>query len=525
MRFFTKFTLCLTIMLFLLIIFIMNCDKNDKPTKGDTQSPVVNITYPPNNSTVSGIVNVTADASDNVGVTKVDFYIDGQSEYSDNNEPWLYEWNAGVLPDNSQHTIYTKAYDKAGNTGTSSVIVVTVQAGNNPPYTPSSPTPSNGATNQSVDVDLSWSGGDPDGDPVTYDVYFGTSSSPPLVAAGRTSTTYNPATLDYNTKYYWKIVATDNRGGQATGPVWSFTTSSKVQLIGNYNTPDCAMAVFITNNYAYVADDDGGLQIINISNPSNPTLTGNYDTLNSAWDVFVAGSYAYVADGGIHGYGLKIINVSNPSSPTSTGTYNTPGSAEEVLVSGSYAYLAHYSTEYGQSGFYVIDISNPANPALKGYCGPPFYAHGVFLSGKYAYVADMNGLIIIDISIPSIPIPVGYFDTPMAAMAVFVSGNYAFVAIQDAGLQIINIGDPSTPTLAGSYDTPGSAEDVFVSGNYAYVADADSGLQIINVSDPSAPYLAGSYDTPDYAWGVFIYGNYIYVADCESGIVILQFVP
>jgi Ca2+-binding RTX toxin-like protein len=61
-------------------------------------------------------------------------------------------------------------------------------------------------------------------------------------------------------------------------------------------------------NYAYVADLDSGLQIINISNPAAPTLTGTYDTTGYAQGVQVVGNYAYVAD---NDGGLKILNVSD----------------------------------------------------------------------------------------------------------------------------------------------------------------------------------------------------------------------
>ncbi len=98
--------------------------------------------------------------------------------------------------------------------------------GNNPPNTPSNPNPANGATGVSTTPTLSWTGGDPDGNPVTYDVYFGTSTSPPLVANNQASTTYIPGTLSSGTTYYWKIVAEDSLGATTSGPTWSFTTAS-----------------------------------------------------------------------------------------------------------------------------------------------------------------------------------------------------------------------------------------------------------------------------------------------------------
>ena len=122
-------------------------------------------------------------------------------------------------------TYYWKivAWDNHGATTEGPIWSFTTKY-NNPPNTPSSPSPPNAATNVNLNADLSWSGGDPDGDNVTYDVYFGVSSSPPKVITNQSGTTYDPGTLNYNTTYYWKIVAWDEHGATTSGPIWHFTT-------------------------------------------------------------------------------------------------------------------------------------------------------------------------------------------------------------------------------------------------------------------------------------------------------------
>lgn len=96
---------------------------------------------------------------------------------------------------------------------------------NQPPNVPSNPNPSNGSTGVSVNANLSWTCSDPDGDSLTYDVYFGVGSSPPKVASNISVSTYNPETLAYYTYYYWRIVAWDSHGASRAGPLWYFRTA------------------------------------------------------------------------------------------------------------------------------------------------------------------------------------------------------------------------------------------------------------------------------------------------------------
>ncbi|MDB9453189.1 DUF4347 domain-containing protein, partial [Dolichospermum circinale CS-541/06] len=286
-------------------------------------------------------------------------------------------------------------------------------------------------------------------------------------------------------------------------------------LVGNYDTSGYAYGVQVVGNYAYVADSDSGLQIIDISNPTTPTLKGNYDTSGYAYGVQVVGNYAYVADGNS---GLQIIDISNPTTPTLKGNYDTSGYAQGVQVVGNYAYVADR-----YSGLQIIDVSNPTTPTLKGNYVTTGGALGVQVVGNYAYVADYySGLQIIDISNPTNPTLKGNYDTSYYAYGVQVVGNYAYVADYGSGLQIIDISNPTNPTLKGHYDTSGDALGVQVVGNYAYVAVNESGLQIIDISDPTNPTLKGNYDTSGYAQSVQVVGNYAYVADYESGLQIID---
>jgi VCBS repeat-containing protein len=191
---------------------------NDPPIANDDyyttdEDVILNITAPGvlTNDTDAENDPLTASLVDDVSHGSLTLNSNGGFEYS---------------PDINYNGIDTFAYqaydgNEYSNTAT---VTITINSINDPPRIPSNPDPSDGETNVNVEIILGWTGGDPDGDDVTYDVYFGDSSPPPLVFDNQTSTNYNPGTLELYTTYYWQIVAWDENGVSTSGPIWSFTT-------------------------------------------------------------------------------------------------------------------------------------------------------------------------------------------------------------------------------------------------------------------------------------------------------------
>jgi len=222
------------------------------------------------------------------------------------------------------------------------------------------------------------------------------------------------------------------------------TNPSSPTLRGQYATGDSM--VWVSGDYAYLARNHT-LVILDIRDPANPISRSSYPMPQGSTPsaVKVANGLAYVAchyvGGGPNKGGLQIVNVANPTSPTLRGSYAIPTmGAYDVFVQGGLAYMA-----CGGAGLRILDVNNPSSPTLRGWCDISS-AWGVSVAGGMAYVAGGDGLVVVDIGNPAQPKPFGSYDMGSAGEAAFATGGLAYMADKDTGLWILRYVPPVAPT-------------------------------------------------------------------------------
>jgi hypothetical protein len=222
---------------------------------------------------------------------------------------------------------------------------------------------------------------------------------------------------------------------------------------------------------------------------------GSATLLNFAHDAVLDGDLAYLVG---RSTGLQIVDMSDPTQPVVVEVHDTVGAGARVKgidVKGGYLYIAD-----GDSGLLIYDLNDLPTSTL--YQTPLFSASDVEVVGDIAYVTysgiptQDSGVEILDVSDPTSPIFLGSFITDGFAREVTVEGTTVYVSDSDNGLVILDASDPSLPQLLGTFPTSGSLRtDAVIVGNTAFVVSFFSeSFQIIDVSDPTSPALLGELD-------------------------------
>lgn len=267
--------------------------------------------------------------------------------------------------------------------------------------------------------------------------------------------------------------------------------------------------------FALVADGSGGLVVVDISRPNQPSQTARYESLDSIQDISVQGSLVAAA---ARDQGVSLLDLSNPAKPVQIALGNTPGDARAVTLQGTLVYTADFSR-----GLQILDISDLSQPSLIGFRDTPEKVVGLDAVGSIVFAVDgQAGLWVYDASNPASPVEMSFANTPGEPQRIAISGNRAYVADGSRGIQVFDLSNPLKPARIGEFDTPGEAHAVAVVEQLLYVADGLAGLQILDVTDPTNIQLVASLDTPGLAQGIAGTDRHIYIADGDQGLRIVN---
>ena len=225
------------------------------PPPPDTEPPTVTLTAPAANAFVRGTVTVSATASDNVGVTSVQFLLDGQPlGAADTTDPYAVNWSTTLVAD-GPHTLSARAVVAKGNAGTTTARTVTVD--NTAPAV-SITSPADGATVSGA-ITVTASASDSSG---ITSVQFMLDGNP--LGAPDTISPYTvswPTSQTTNGSHVLTAVATDGAGLQTTSGAVKVTESN------TWTPPSGLVAAytFSEGSGASTADASGGGKVGTIS--------------------------------------------------------------------------------------------------------------------------------------------------------------------------------------------------------------------------------------------------------------------
>jgi chitodextrinase len=337
-------------------------------TGGDSTLPTTSITSPANNATVSSTITVSANAADNVGVTKVELYSDGTLKGTDTTSPYTFSLDTIALT-NGTHILTTKAYDAAGNIGISISITITVSNGTGgdsiPPSVPTNLSVINTTTST---ISLSWTPSTDNVGVTGYKIYRGGAQ-----VATTSATSYLNTGLTASTTYTYQVSAYDAAGNNSLQSV-SVSGTTKSGSTGGDSIPPTTQITSPANNasasgtltISATANDNVGVTHVDLwvdtvlrGSIVTPPYNFSLDTTSLGNGVHTLTTKAYDAAGNIGSSPSVTINVTNGQQGDSTPPSTPTGLVTTGVAASSIGLAWQPSTDnVGVTGYKVYRNGN-----------------------------------------------------------------------------------------------------------------------------------------------------------------------
>jgi hypothetical protein len=285
-----------------------------------------------------------------------------------------------------------------------------------------------------------------------------------------------------------------------------YEDSEEPGFIARLETPGIIRDILRVGDYLYVADEEYGLRIFNVSNINNPSETGFLLLPSYTQKLIFRDNIIYSANAS---GGLKIINVEDPTNPFELSSYQA--SVNDLDIKDNYIFITD------GSAFSVLDISDASNPIFIKRVIVGDFCYGLAIQNDNLFVLTQWTTAIFSIVDPTIP-EYKYLTGEIYGKLISINNDYAFITNNNE-IKIVNISISDTLFLVNQFSTYGWKESIRFKGNDMYIADKYNGLVIININDIHNPiyeyHIPSAYNT-NY---IFADQNFAYVSDMGLRII------
>ncbi len=285
-------------------------------------------------------------------------------------------------------------------------------------------------------------------------------------------------------------------------------------------------------NYVIAGGYNRVLHIIDVSDPQKPRLANKIMGYAPAQSITISGKYAWVAEPDV---GIVVVDMSSPRYAKIATIVATPR-PKSIDVEDGYAYLAA-----DELGLQIVDV----DPVESSYLVKTLDTGGLVSSVKYhdgyVYAIDYaKGLQIIKVSDPVNAEVVNTLEVPRIPAWVGVGDGVAYVFSRGMGLSVVDIDPPEMASIMSQLKLPDLKYNVVCtnSGDFVYLIGckkrlqvaqteevASSILNVVDVSNPESPWIHDSLDMDFRGEFAVQDGDCIYITDTADNLLVVDVDP
>ena len=286
--------------------------------------------------------------------------------------------------------------------------------------------------------------------------------------------------------------------------------------LGSYVSFGRPESIIFNGDYIYVLDFESGWLVLDNSDPSNPILEKTV-YIRSASDFEIHGDYAYTT-----AYpGINIVDISHPSDPVLVGVVDFRDRPTAIAYSDGYVFTVDGMS--ADVGIKIFDVKNPASPVEVLQLPIPGKCYDIEIRDGYAYIANYEqGVTIVDVRTPTLAYIKDTIQLNDQPTMVEIYENLVLATGQDSMFTVLRINSPGECEKIGELILTSRAYNLFTDEGYVYLSSNNELVRVIDIDPPGAMAFTDPIDVGFSAMSFQMDGKYCYIKTNESEFHILE---